>query len=384
MNSMRNLLLLSALLLLAVGVNAQDDTATATQATPAGASDDGVLNMPSDWDKLKDEKRTRFLFAAVERGDLTLARTMLPDVRLPYYQYDDHGETLLTRAIKTGDYEMVDWLCEDAVINLKNREGETPLTLAIKGQLPPIIDRVLERAKADLPNDADETPLALAIRYSDDVGLIRDLAEAGADVDRKSNGISPISLAVDLRETHSAAMLVHHGADPSQPNDDGGIPLYQAVHAGDPVLAGILLHKSRQPFHDARWATPRGETLLNLAISQRNAPLARVLVDGGADVEALDYLENSPLLLASERGMTETVQLLLDFGADPNHVNIVGTTALVAAARNGHAGIANLLTSYGANPNHQNYEGWAATDFLVEFSDPNTANAVEEIMRDVE
>ncbi|MCB0638211.1 MAG: ankyrin repeat domain-containing protein [Lewinella sp.] len=389
---MRNLLLLSALLLWSVGMNAQDTATTDEPTLPTPqeegaaepAADYGVLNMPSDWDKLKDEKRVRFLFAAVERGDVELARTMLPDVRLPYYQYNDQGETLLTLAVKSGNFEMVNWLCDDAVINLKNQDGETPLTLAIKGQLPPIIDRVLDRAKADLPNDTDETPLTLAIRYSDDVGLLRDLILAGADVDRQANGISPLSLAVELGETRSVAMLVRHGADPSLPNADGIIPLYQAVDQSDPVLAGILLHKSPHPMRDARWATHDGETLLNLSITQRNSALARVLVDGGADIEAVDYLENTPLVLAAERGMGDIVQLLLDYGADPNHANIVGTTALVAAAQNGHQEVANVLTLYGANPNLHNYEGWAATDYMIEFSDPAMTEAVEEALDDVE
>jgi ankyrin repeat protein len=212
------------------------------------------------------------------------------------------------------------------------------------------------------------------------VGLLQDLILAGADVDRPSNGLSPLSLAVELGETRSAAMLLRHGADPSRPNEDGIIPLYQAVEQGDPVLAGILLHKSHRPRQDARWASREGETLLNLAITRENSALARVLIDGGADVQAVDFMENSPLLLAAERGMGDIVQLLLDYGADPNHANIVGTTALVAAAQRNHQEVANLLTSHGANPNHYNYEGWAATDYMLEFSDPAMSEAVEEAL----
>ena len=176
---MRNLVLITACVLLAsVGVQAQDlPSAQTNPLQTSNPNDYGVMNMPSNWAKIKDEKRIDFLFSAVERGDLPLAQKMLPDVRLPYYQHDNNGETLLTLAIENGNYEMVEWLMEDAVVNLKNESGETPLTLAIKKQNTGIIELVLDRAKADLPNDHGETPLVLAINYGYEPDFLKQLAD---------------------------------------------------------------------------------------------------------------------------------------------------------------------------------------------------------------
>ncbi len=380
------------LLLASVGVFAQDlpvaiEEPSPTEISTEPSADDGVLNMPSNWAKLNEQKRLNFLFAAIERGDQTLAETMLPDVRLPYYQHNKDGETLLTLAIELGDYEMVRWLVEDAVINLKNEAGETPLTLAIKKQNPAIVDLVLERAKPDLANDHDETPLMLAINYSYSPSLVNTLADRGANINQLSNGVTPLARAVEKEHVQLAAMLVRRGADPSLPNTNGDIPLYGAVRLNHQVMAGILLYQSPQPIQDANWETPLGETLVNMAISQENSALVHVLVEGGANTNATDYLDNSPLNLAAERGMADVVDLLLNYGADPNHSNIMGTTPIMAAAQRGHTDIAEKLATAGADPEQRDYAGIAANDygdFSVHFSDPYLQGELDDLLLEVD
>jgi len=380
---MRKLFVLFALLPLAfTGVQAQDEAPTEVPATNNAAD---ILNMPSNWHKLKADKQIRFLFAAVERGDMALAKAMLPDIHLPYYQHNTEGETLLTLAVQQGDFEMVRWLCEDAVINLKNEDGETPLTLAIKKQNPAITDLVLVRAKADLPNDQNESPLMLAINYGYPPAFIRQLTGLGANPNRLSNGITPLSRAVDKENIAVAAMLVRAGADPSIANDNGIIPLYQAVTLNQAVLAGVLLHRSQQAAADTNWQTPVGETLVNMAVAQQNTPLLRVLLESGANVNAVDYLENTPLHLAAERGMTDAVDLLLDHGALIDAMNIMGTTPIMAAAQRGHEAIASKLAAAGANPELRDYAGIAANDFgnyQGPFSDPYLQGEVDFLLRE--
>lgn len=377
---MRNLLYLGVIVLLATSnVQAQEEETTEVPTSNV----ENVLNMPSKWDKLKDDERRGFLFAAVERGDVELAQTMLPDVRLPYYQHNNQGETLLTLAIKEGQYEMVKWLCEDAVINLKNEDGETPLTLAIKSRNMGIIDQVLVRAKADLPNNYDESPLMLAVSYGYETVFLKKLTDLGANPNRLSNGVTPLSRAVAKENITSAAMLVRAGADPSLPNENGQIPLYQAVQLNHSVLAGVLLHRSPQPAADANWHTPVGQTLTNMALAQENTALLRVLVEKGANVNSVDYLENTPLHLAAERGMQEAVTLLLENGAYADAINIMGTTPIMAAAQRGHDNIASQLAQAGADPELRDYSGIAANDFgNYEYSDPYLQQEVDFLLQE--
>lgn len=383
---MRQLMFFFVFSLLAISVQAQEEApaqAPATSTTPS----DNVLNMPSNWHKLKNDKKQRFLFAAVERGDVELAQEMIKDINLPHYQHNTAGETLLTAAIAAGQYEMVEWLCEDAVINLKNEDGETPLTLAIKQQQPAIIDMVLERAKTDLPNDKDETPLYLAVAFAYESAFLQQLIKKGANPNRLSNGVSALSLAVDRGNIRSIAMLVSNGAEPGLANKNGQIPLYQAVKANDAVMAGVLLHRSPAPSTDANWQTPIGETLINMAVRNENTSLVRVLADAGADVNAVDYLENTPLHIAAERGMADAVDILLDHGAYADLSNIMGTTPIMSAAHHGHTAIAEQLAAAGANPERRDYAGIAANDygeFGMQFSDPYMQAELDGIMQEVD
>jgi ankyrin repeat protein len=379
---MRTCFFLLAFLGLSLSLIAQADSLLMTSA-----ADDSFVNMPANWQRLKLDKRLHFLFGAVERGDLPLAQEMIVDVPNAYYRHSRHGETLLTTAIQAGNYEMVRWLCEDAVINLANADGETPLTLAIKQQHSAIIDLVLQRAKADLPNAADERPLFLAVNYGYEPAFIRQLLEKGADPNRLSNGMSPLSRAVEREQTALAALLIQYGADPHQPDRNGHLPLWRAVRANNAVLAGLLLYRSSDPVADANWTTPEGLPLLNVAVSQEHTALTRVLAEGGADVNATDYLENTPLHLAAERGLTEVVNVLLAQGALIDQPNILGTTPIMAAAQRGHLDIANTLAAAGANTDQRDYAGIAANDFgafSIQFSDPDLQQEVDFLLEVVE
>lgn len=358
---MRILFSLGVIVLLATGYVQAQEEGVVPEAEASNAKD--VLYMPSKWEKMKEERQLRYLFSAVEKGDIDLVENMIDDTDMPYYQHDSQGETLLTLAIKMGHYDMVKWLCQDAVINLKNEAGETPLTLAIKQQNMGIIDLVLQRAKADLPNNFDETPIMLAIAYSYEPAFIKTLADLGANPNRLSNGITPLSRAVEKENIATTAMLIRVGADPSIPNADGEIPLYQAVQLNHSVMAGVLLHRSPKPDADANWQTPIGETLTNMALAQENTALLRVLVEKGANVNSIDYMENTPLHIAAERGMEDAVTLLLNYGAYVDAVNIMGTTPIMAAAQRGHDNIAGQLAQAGANPEMRDYSGIAANDF---------------------
>ena len=86
---------------------------------------------------------------------------------------------------------------------------------------------------------------------------------------------------------------------------------------------------------------------LFLAINEGDADLeaVRLLLDGGADLNACDYDGSTALLCAAGNNWTplETLCLLLDRGADPNACDYAGRTALAVAEESGHTKTAALL-----------------------------------------
>ena len=68
-----------------------------------------------------------------------------------------------------------------------------------------------------------------------------------------------------------------------------------------------------------------------------------VLVDAGADVNALGGFDWTALMIASVKGHTDAVRQLLDRGADPNLRDIYGWTPLMRAVYEGRDSVAQAL-----------------------------------------
>ncbi len=94
----------------------------------------------------------------------------------------------------------------------------------------------------------------------------------------------------------------------------------------------------------------RGVPILSLAIRGRHRELVNLLLDRGANVNAVSHDRgNSPLMEAAVRGDLETVELLLGAGADLNLQSKNGQTALMLAVGEGFTGVARVLLDKGAD-----------------------------------
>jgi L,D-transpeptidase catalytic domain/Ankyrin repeats (3 copies) len=97
--------------------------------------------------------------------------------------------------------------------------------------------------------------------------------------------------------------------------DLGGMPLlHYAILLDDAEwLSDLLAHGA-----DANEVTPGGDTLLCTAARYGAVGCARALLFSGADVSALGYEKQPPLVLASLRRGPEMLRALIAAGADPN------------------------------------------------------------------
>ncbi len=109
--------------------------------------------------------------------------------------------------------------------------------------------------------------------------------------------------------------------------------LHLAVSSRRPRMVKAVLSWEADP--DVRW---RGFTPLIAAVSdvdedlKKCRPMARTLIDGGADLDARDKGGNTALIWAvREVGHPKLAVLLIDRGADPNVINGLGQTALMLA-----------------------------------------------------
>ena len=103
---------------------------------------------------------------------------------------------------------------------------------------------------------------------------------------------------------------------------------------------------------------PNAAVSLHAAIEAGDAAAVRRHIEDGADIEAFGgELQSTPLNLAAIRDRPEAARLLLDAGADPNALGKDGGTALLTAAFLGRGEIAEMLLAAGANPNLKKPDG---------------------------
>lgn len=93
---------------------------------------------------------------------------------------------------------------------------------------------------------------------------------------------------------------------------------------------------------------------LSLAAGQDRHPIVRLLVEAGADPNALAP-PFRPLTIAVEQGRVETASALIELGADPRTRGLsANNTLLMEAADRGYAEIARLLLAAGVDPKTEN------------------------------
>jgi ankyrin repeat protein len=83
----------------------------------------------------------------------------------------------------------------------------------------------------------------------------------------------------------------------------------------------------------------------------------KLLIEKGADVNALNNANESPIYNAAKGGDPEAIQLLLDAGADPNIPQKDGRRPIHEAARWGKDWAVTLYLEHGADVNAQDNEG---------------------------
>lgn len=134
----------------------------------------------------------------------------------------------------------------------------------------------------------------------------------------------------------------------------------------DPTLVGELGGVAEEHAEHMRAAdADHGWTPLHLAAHYGNLGTVKLLIEYGADIEAVSQnsIANTPISAAAWGNHLDIVSYLIDRGANVNAPNGRGATALHRAIDAGRLPLAELLLSHGADPNIRDVHG--VTSFMA-------------------
>ncbi|KPJ78243.1 MAG: hypothetical protein AMJ54_04525 [Deltaproteobacteria bacterium SG8_13] len=298
------------------------------------------------------------LFYACRIGDPELVRLLIEHgVRI-----DDpgpHTASLLKEAIRSGRPEVVAVLLESgADPNFKDHDGQTPLMIATSGADDRSVEVLLAAGADPSVTHYSGSALSRAV-HAGETGIVRLLLSVGANpAEISPTGKTLLYTAVEKNLPEIAALLRSAGSVPEKSSGEAASSsddLYRALTRGKFQTLQRLLALGVPPDErDAKGRTLLARVCANGYPSLHHMPafhVARILVDSGADVNAVDHHGLTPLMNTAGSGALDIAALLVTNGARVDAATEDGQTALMIAAGKGHRDITALLLEAGADPN---------------------------------
>ena len=172
----------------------------------------------------------------------------------------------------------------------------------------------------------------------------------------------PLAAAIAQGESAVRAAL-GAGADP---NADWA-PLYYAIERPDAgPLRALLAGGARADSGALGYAARTGKLDVAQALIAAGAPVREVYVR----IMPAPVQGTTPLHEAVRSGNPAMAELLINQGADVNAIPAFGSTALTAAVASGNVDMVRTLVARGANPGLKNLDGISAVDEAAKIPEP--------------
>ncbi|XP_066988288.1 ankyrin homolog [Macrobrachium rosenbergii] len=287
---------------------------------------------------------------------LTYFVEQLIEARADVHREDPSGKTPLIVAAENSGYEnrgVVQALIDaGAKVDYQDTEGHTALSrcldqnsLNLDGVIGSVSSLLAASADVELPPEPARSPLQEVASKGNNLYILEQLIEAGADVNR-SSATGKTALMFSATGSKSGAdLLIHAGADIAAVND-----------AGESALLQICQYER----------------------SESQSLFVDYLLVGGADVSTASSTGTTPLHEAADSGLPYVCRRLVESGASVDAVDARGYTPLMSVRRYRHYNylMIEILLAAGSDVNHESNTDGTIVHLLVDYNDERSLKLV--------
>ncbi|XP_057321575.1 putative ankyrin repeat protein RF_0381 [Microplitis mediator] len=252
---------------------------------------------------------------AVRRKRVKAAELLAKNcIKMSHKKLDRSSNTLLHDAVRLGQLKVVRKLVsKGANVNARIRNGMTPLHVATKHGYLKIMDYLLRNgadvnARCTGPWYVGFTPLHFACQ-SENLKYVKLLLKNNASVISTNDDVHPIHISVICLNIKITQLLLDYGAS---------MAVNKRLHLNLFGIQGCMIGGSRRYWNEDESRSRYGDedlTLLHHTVIRNSIPMAKLLLQYGADVNILSNTGLSPLSDAVLDHNIPMVELLLNNGA---------------------------------------------------------------------
>ncbi|CAH0549306.1 unnamed protein product [Brassicogethes aeneus] len=254
------------------------------------------------------------------------------------------NRTALHVAAATGNIEMSNVLVSNgADINAQDINGYSPLMFAVDNNHPETAEFLINQGvDVNLRGSKDNRTALHVAAATGNVKMANVLVSNGADINAQDiNGYWPLMFAFITNQTETAEFLINQGADVNLGgNKDKRTVLHEAAFTGNVTMANVLVSNGA----DLNAQDINGYSPLMFAVDNNHTETAEFLINQGANVNLRGSKDNRTALhVAAATGNVTMANVLVSNGADINAQDINEMSPLFTAVSLNHAEIVELL-----------------------------------------
>ena len=296
---------------------------------------------------IKNKKNVSPIHLAAASGKVKMLNALL-DRGASINIADENGLKPLHYAIRSGKKEMIQLLLDKgaSIMEVDDRKNNALHHAASRGK-DNIIPYLLEQMViSESFNIYGETALHLAALNCQPLTLVA-LVNAGFGLDVKNgDGKTPYELAIENGRIENADILEKISRNPEYRDHYLKYPLHRAIYENNETY--VFENVNENNVNDLDFF---GKSMLYYAVVKNLPRMIKALLDKNADINSIDSLHQSALLIAVFTENIEAIDLLLANGANPNEIFYKRSYLYRAIIRNNYE-LVKVLIKNGANVNY--------------------------------